>query len=185
MDSRSIRISTLPLHPDLFFLHGRTSSLKEAPGSGKQGLPGAPGSSVQVCGVMGMEHFRHRAEAGEILSKHLSDMGGKEDTVVLGLARGGVPVALRVAQALDCPMDVFQVRKLGVPGLPHGRRGRLVPGFRPGLRPGSPGMPGPGSPAGRIVTWGRVRPRKNRGRGSDPSRKMVAGMPVLPWKNCT
>jgi len=75
-----------------------------------------------------MELFRHRAEAGEILSKHLSDIGGKEDTVVLGLARGGVPVALRVAQALDCPMDVFLVRKLGVPGREELAMGAIASG---------------------------------------------------------
>ena len=107
-----------------------------------------------------MELFRHRAEAGEILSKHLSDIGGKEDTVVLGLARGGIPVALRVAQALDCPMDVFLVRKLGVPGPPPWAA--WAPGT--GISARSPtrksGNAWPGSPS-----------RRNRDRGPDPSRK--------------
>lgn len=60
--------------------------------------------------------YRDRLEAGEKLAAHLSDFKGREDLVVLALPRGGVPVAYRVAEALDAPMDVFVVRKVGVPG---------------------------------------------------------------------
>ncbi|MCX5179275.1 phosphoribosyltransferase [Streptomyces virginiae] len=58
--------------------------------------------------------FTHRAEAGERLADALRHLKG-EDPVVLGLPRGGVPVAYRVARALGAPLDVVVVRKLGVP----------------------------------------------------------------------
>ncbi|MFA7766061.1 phosphoribosyltransferase family protein [Streptomyces sp. NRRL S-448] len=58
--------------------------------------------------------FTHRAEAGEKLAEALRHLTG-EDPVVLGLPRGGVPVAYRVARALGAPLDVIVVRKLGVP----------------------------------------------------------------------
>ncbi|WP_327735512.1 phosphoribosyltransferase family protein [Streptomyces nojiriensis] len=58
--------------------------------------------------------FTHRAEAGERLAEALRHLKG-EDPVVLGLPRGGVPVAYRVARALGAPLDVIVVRKLGVP----------------------------------------------------------------------
>ena len=60
--------------------------------------------------------FRDRAEAGDVLAGRLGHYAGRDDVVVLALPRGGVPVAARVAQALGAPLDVFVVRKLGVPG---------------------------------------------------------------------
>jgi putative phosphoribosyl transferase len=60
--------------------------------------------------------FRDRREAGRILASKLLTYGGRSDTVVLGLPRGGVPVAFEVAKVLQAPLDVFVVRKLGVPG---------------------------------------------------------------------
>ena len=60
--------------------------------------------------------FRDRREAGEVLAQALSSYRDQDvDVVVLGLARGGVPVASQVARALNAPLDVFLVRKLGVP----------------------------------------------------------------------
>src|SRR5437762_12135993 len=60
--------------------------------------------------------FRDRAEAGRLLGERLGPLAGRGDVVVLALPRGGVPVAREVARALGAPLDVFLVRKLGVPG---------------------------------------------------------------------
>jgi putative phosphoribosyl transferase len=60
--------------------------------------------------------FRDRREAGRLLGSKLSSYAGRPDVVVLGLPRGGVPVAFEVAKILKVPLDVFVVRKLGVPG---------------------------------------------------------------------
>ena len=60
--------------------------------------------------------FEDRTSAGRQLAAALSDYSGRDDVVALGLPRGGVPVAREVAAALDAPLDVFLVRKLGVPG---------------------------------------------------------------------
>jgi erythromycin esterase-like protein/predicted phosphoribosyltransferase len=57
-----------------------------------------------------------RAQAGRLLAERLRKYAGREDVVVLGLPRGGVPVAFELARALGAPLDVFLVRKLGVPG---------------------------------------------------------------------
>lgn len=63
--------------------------------------------------------YADRAEAGRALADRLSDYGDREDVVVYGLPRGGVPVAFEVAGALHAPLDVLVVRKLGVPGHPE------------------------------------------------------------------
>jgi len=60
--------------------------------------------------------YRDRVDGGRTLASLLSDPAFREQTVVLGLPRGGVPVAAQVANALGAPLDVFIVRKLGVPG---------------------------------------------------------------------
>jgi erythromycin esterase-like protein/predicted phosphoribosyltransferase len=60
--------------------------------------------------------FRDRAHAGRELAERLRHYAGRDDVIVLGLPRGGVPVAYEIARALDAPLDVFLVRKLGVPG---------------------------------------------------------------------
>jgi putative phosphoribosyl transferase len=61
------------------------------------------------------ERFRDRRAAGEALGKRLQQYATRTDVVVLGLPRGGVPVAFEVARALSAPLDVSVVRKLGVP----------------------------------------------------------------------
>jgi erythromycin esterase-like protein/predicted phosphoribosyltransferase len=63
-----------------------------------------------------MERFRDRKHAGQVLAERLRGYAGRDDVIVLGLPRGGVPVAYEIARALDAPLDVFLVRKLGVPG---------------------------------------------------------------------
>jgi putative phosphoribosyl transferase len=60
--------------------------------------------------------FLNRAEAGQKLAKLLIEYTGQTDVVVLAIPRGGVPVAFQVAKELEVPLDVFVVRKLGVPG---------------------------------------------------------------------
>src|ERR671918_1031634 len=63
-----------------------------------------------------MKRFADRADAGRRLAERLQEYAGRDDALVLGLPRGGVPVAAEVARALGAPLDVFLVRKLGVPG---------------------------------------------------------------------
>jgi putative phosphoribosyl transferase len=60
--------------------------------------------------------FKDRSEAGQLLAQELRGYADREDVMVLALPRGGVPVAFEVARALRAPLDVFVVRKLGVPG---------------------------------------------------------------------
>lgn len=59
--------------------------------------------------------FRNRAHAGQLLASLLEKYSDRPDVIVLGLPRGGVPVAFEVARKLNAPLDVFVVRKLGVP----------------------------------------------------------------------
>src|SRR3977135_452819 len=63
-----------------------------------------------------VRRFRDRSEAGTLLAERLRGYAGRDDVIVLGLPRGGVPVAYEVARELDAPLDVYLVRKLGVPG---------------------------------------------------------------------
>ena len=63
-----------------------------------------------------MERFKDRRDAGRILAQKLSAYTGQTDVIVLALPRGGVPVAYEVALALNAPLDIFLVRKLGLPG---------------------------------------------------------------------
>jgi putative phosphoribosyl transferase len=62
------------------------------------------------------QHFHDRFEAGRVLATKLFAYANRSDVLVLALPRGGVPVAFEVAMALHAPLDVFLVRKLGVPG---------------------------------------------------------------------
>src|SRR5437764_6954466 len=72
--------------------------------------------------------FPNRAEAGRVLGLKLAKYAGRDDVIVLGLPRGGVPVAYEVAQALRVPLDVFIVRKLGVPGFEELAVGAIASG---------------------------------------------------------
>jgi putative phosphoribosyl transferase len=75
-----------------------------------------------------MTAFPNRAEAGRLLAEKLSKYAGGNDVIVLGLPRGGVPVAYQVARALGVPLDVFIVRKLGVPGFEELAVGAIASG---------------------------------------------------------
>ena len=72
--------------------------------------------------------FRNRVEAGQLLAARLKRFIGRRGLLVLGLPRGGVPVATEVARALGAPLDVFIVRKLGVPGHPELAMGAIASG---------------------------------------------------------
>ena len=75
-----------------------------------------------------MNAFTNRADAGRQLAARLDVYAGRSDVVVLGLPRGGVPVAAEVAARLAAPLDVFLVRKLGVPGHPELAMGAIAEG---------------------------------------------------------
>jgi putative phosphoribosyl transferase len=72
--------------------------------------------------------FPNRAEAGRLLAEKLEKYAGRGDVIVLGLPRGGVPVAYEVAKSLRAPLDVFIVRKLGVPGFEELAAGAIASG---------------------------------------------------------
>src|SRR5258707_6802786 len=72
--------------------------------------------------------FRDRREAGRLLAEKLAAYADRSDVLVLALPRGGVPVAYEVARALGAPLDVFVVRKLGVPGHEEYAMGAIATG---------------------------------------------------------
>ena len=72
--------------------------------------------------------FANRSEAGQLLAEKLGKYAGRDDVIVLGLPRGGVPVAYEVAKLLGAPLDVFIVRKLGVPGFEELAAGAIASG---------------------------------------------------------
>ena len=77
---------------------------------------------------MTTKRFANRVEAGRRLAQALSGYAGRSDVLVLGLPRGGVPVAAEVAKALRAPLDVLLVRKLGVPSHPELAMGAIAEG---------------------------------------------------------
>jgi predicted phosphoribosyltransferase len=72
--------------------------------------------------------YADREEAGRALARELTHLVGRSDVVVIGLPRGGVPVASQIAQALGAPLDIFVVRKLGVPDRPELAMGAIASG---------------------------------------------------------
>ena len=86
-------------------------------------LPGRPGASGMGDGL-----FRDRRDAGRVLARLLERYRDRADVIVLALPRGGVPVAYEVASALGAPLDVFGVRKLGVPGQEELAMGAIASG---------------------------------------------------------
>jgi putative phosphoribosyl transferase len=78
--------------------------------------------------VLRFQIFQDRTDAGRQLAEELPNYAERDDVIVLGLPRGGVPVAFEVAQRLRVPLDVFVVRKLGVPGHEELAMGAIAPG---------------------------------------------------------
>lgn len=74
------------------------------------------------------DRFVDRTEAGKLLAAGLTHYAGRQDTIVLALPRGGVPVAFEIARALSAPLDVFLVRKLGLPGQEELAMGAIATG---------------------------------------------------------
>jgi putative phosphoribosyl transferase len=72
--------------------------------------------------------FRDRVEAGQLLAERLGGYANQPEVLVLGLPRGGVPVAAEVARKLHAPLDVFIVRKLGLPGQEELAMGAIATG---------------------------------------------------------
>jgi putative phosphoribosyl transferase len=77
---------------------------------------------------MTQRYFRDRSEAGRLLAAKLRAYANRSDVIVLALPRGGVPVAYEVASALRAPLDIFLVRKLGVPGYEELAMGAVATG---------------------------------------------------------
>lgn len=75
-----------------------------------------------------LHRFKSREEAGKMLGQRLAAYAGRDDVLVLALPRGGVPVGYAVAQALDLPLDILLVRKLGVPGHEEYAMGAIASG---------------------------------------------------------
>lgn len=75
-----------------------------------------------------MRKYLNRRDAGEVLADALHEYQGKSNVIVLALPRGGVPVAYEVATSLKAPLDVYIVRKLGMPGYPELAMGAIAQG---------------------------------------------------------
>jgi len=110
--------------------------LQSAQDGGKCLIPLLLWEGVAMAGAKGIRRqqprrvFRDRKEAGQVLAGLLGTYRGRPDVLVLGLARGGLPVAYEVARALGAPLDAFIVRKLGAPGHEEFAVGALASGGR-------------------------------------------------------
>src|SRR5581483_6954133 len=104
---------------------------------------GRPGASFTTCGGLVCEsfltvrivfvmtvtaQFQDRSEAGQFLAAKLAHHAGDPSLLVLAMPRGGVPVGYEVARALKAPLDIFLVRKLGVPGYEELTMGAIASG---------------------------------------------------------
>ncbi|MGH9834531.1 MAG: phosphoribosyltransferase [Blastocatellia bacterium] len=75
-----------------------------------------------------LRRFRDRTEAGQLLAEQLKEYANRSDVLVLALPRGGVPVGYEIARALNAPLDVLIVRKLGAPGQEELAMGAIASG---------------------------------------------------------
>jgi predicted phosphoribosyltransferase len=116
-------------------------------------------------------YFEDRSEAGQILASKLSKYANRPDVIVLALPRGGVPVGYEVARALNAPLDVFIVRKLGVPGYEELAMGAVATG---GVRVLNEQVVNnlniPDSVIDAVADWEteEIRRREERYRGDEP-----------------
>jgi predicted phosphoribosyltransferase len=105
----------MPAPPDSARFRDETPAAVPVRERTARGTPAAPASTSEG-NIMSPKRFRDRIEAGQVLAARLNGYAGRTEVVVLALPRGGVPVGYEVARALQAPLDVFLVRKLGVPG---------------------------------------------------------------------
>lgn len=128
-----------------------------------------------------MERFRDRSEAGRKLAEFLRGYAGSENTLVLGLPRGGVVVAYEIASALKVDLDVFLVRKLGAPYQPELAMGAIAEG---GVRLLNEDVVGflsiSDSEIDRVAEeeLAELRRRQGRYRGGEPA-KEISGKTVI------
>jgi putative phosphoribosyl transferase len=130
---------------------------------------------------MTQQPFPDRTAAGQALAEQLRHYQGTSDLLVLGLPRGGVPVAYEVAQALGAPLDVFVVRKIGVPGHEELAMGALASG---GIRVLNDDVVRELAPSERVIEEltheeqreVQQREQRYRGEGASPD---IAGRTVI------
>lgn len=120
-----------------------------------------------------VRRFRDRREAGEALADELRQYAGRPDTLILALPRGGVPVAAAIAEQLDLPMDIFLVRKLGLPGHEELAMGAIASGGITVMNPDVLRMVHVGDKAIEMVTRRELaelerREREYRGERPEP-----------------
>lgn len=89
--------------------------------------------------MMEIKRFKDRAQAGALLAKRLHSYAKRADVVVVALPRGGVPVGYAIAQALELPLDIMLVRKLGMPGHEEYAMGAIASGGLCVLQPAAVG----------------------------------------------
>ncbi|SFD21228.1 phosphoribosyltransferase [Massilia yuzhufengensis] len=127
------------------------------------------------------EGYKDRAHAGRLLARRLQHHAGQDDPIVLGLPRGGVPVAFEVAQALGAELDVLLVRKLGMPHHEEYAMGAIGSGGVRVLQAGVPGLMGVTQEQVDQVTGREMRELERRDRlyrgGRPPPR--LAGRCVI------
>jgi len=125
--------------------------------------------------------FRDRSDAGRQLAAKLMKYAHRLDVLILALPRGGVPVAFEVAQAINAPLDVLIVRKLGMPGLSELAVGAIV---SRGVVMPNPALPNPLGLLDHLIAWLATRERQtleqreHAYRGNAPSPD-VGGKTVL------
>jgi predicted phosphoribosyltransferase len=117
--------------------------------------------------------FADRREAGVELASKLRHLANRNDVVVLALPRGGVPVAYEVAEALNAPLDIFLVRKLGLPGYPELAMGAIASGGVRVLNPEVVRFYGVSSPAIEAVARDERRELERREREYRRGRAMT------------
>jgi putative phosphoribosyl transferase len=96
--------------------------------TGRRSAPGDSAGKSALKFAMMKTQFFNRTEAGQFLAETLSSYANRENVIVLALPRGGVPVGAEVAKRLNAPLDVFVVRKLGLPGHPELAMGAIASG---------------------------------------------------------